>query len=199
MYSTHQPMIAQYAMQSPQHLFDVGLFVQATINQHLEQCALVMDSLRQDGLDSRFLTATKKRAVVALAAQSQTLYDLVLAYDGSDAALLHLFRTLVELPGFGIVKAGFWLQLVLGDVGCMDRHNLRLYGLQDKTFSHIPASADGLTAKLRTYMALCASVGSQALWDTWCTTVSRLRPRVFPTPDSVSAWHVTCLIPDAAL
>lgn len=195
MYAEHQPQIATYARRSPQHLFDIGMFVQATITQHFEACKDICASIRAEGTTSKYLSTTKRRAYVALAAQAQDLYDLVLAYDAAPRpdAVLQLFRTLVELPGFGIVKAGFWLQLVLGEAGCMDRHNLRLYGLQEHAFARIPASAEGLTAKLRSYMAVCATIGTATLWNQWCTTVSLLRPHRFPTPDSVSAWHLTCL------
>lgn len=196
MYATHQPIIAQYARISPRHLFDIGMFVQATINQHFELCQESCASIRHEGIESKYLSKTKQRAYVALAEHAQELYDAVLAYDTapSHKALLDLFRRIVELPGFGIVKAGFWLQLVIGEVGCMDRHNLRLYGLQENAFSRVPASAEGLTAKLKAYMAVCAQIGSETLWNQWCTHVSLLRPKRFPTPDSVSQWHVTCIL-----
>lgn len=194
MYAEHQPRIAAYARASAHNLMDVGLFVQATINQQFEIVGHVMGSLRADGRDSKFLSAQKKRAIDALAAHGEELYARVLAYDGSEEALLALFRRIVELPGFGIVKAGFWLQLVLGEVGCMDRHNLRHYGLQANAFSRIPASAEGLTAKLRSYRAVCQAIGAETLWNQWCHMVSLLRPAAFPTAESVSAWHLTCIL-----
>jgi len=54
-----------------------------------------------------------------------------------------VLRGIVELPGFGVVKAGFWVQLACGSVGCLDRHNLRRAGLRENTFERIPASAEG--------------------------------------------------------
>lgn len=59
------------------------------------------------------------------------------------------------------VKGGFVLQLTIGDLGCIDSVNKRLYGL------------DTVTTSPTKYAQLCADLGgSVALWAQWCNAVA---------------------------
>lgn len=197
MYTTDQNCIAAFAERSPWHLRQVGLFVQATIQQHFEQVPLVMQDYAVAGRDSKHLSTQKRRAYDALTAEAIGFYDDLATYNGESEYLL---RRIVELPGFGIVKAGFLVQLLVGDIGCLDRHSLRAAGMDERGFNRTPASAEALNTRLHVYAQLCRSLGgAERLWDNWRAYVSILRPKSFPTPEHVSQWHCHCLGLDTIL
>jgi hypothetical protein len=198
MYAKHSEMIRSFARISPWHLRQVGLFVQATINQHFEQVPALMADMAETGRECKYFTANKRRAFDALIGEAQNLFDLVKRHDAGDVATVDVLRAIVELPGFGIVKAGFWVQLALGEVGCLDRHHLRMAGMREGTFTRIPASAEALTTRLSVYVATCEALGGcEKLWDQWCTGMSVLKPQYFPTAEDVSRLHVSCIVQEA--
>jgi hypothetical protein len=199
MYADDQPRIAAYALASPQGLYDTGCFVLATINQHFEYVPGVLRTMREEGKTSKRLSPNTRRGMEALASEAQGLYDDMTSWHRErrtdpHGIAEHTILRYVQLPGFGIVKAGFMAQLGLGVGGCLDRHNLRQAGLKESAFERIPASAEGLHAKVTTYIQTCKAMGgSEVLWDRWCTHVSVLRPHVFPDAEAVSTFHVTCI------
>ena len=204
-YTPDQQVISTWALESPRQLFEVGLFIQCTINTHFEQVPGMMAEARQEGRNSKYWNPTKRRAYDALLSESQSLWhdfrwwhtrrqDTGDNADITEAAIARL----VDLPGFGIVKAAFMAQLVLGLGGCLDRHNLRKAGLDERIFQRIPSTAEGLHARIKTYVQTCLALGgSEALWNQWATMLSVARPASFPTADHVSRWHVTCLCGDS--
>jgi hypothetical protein len=197
MYNPDAYQIADFAAESPINTFRVGLFVISTINQHFERVPYLLADYGQYGAYSRHYMGWQHAAIADLAFRQGELHTQVLSWRDKGKRSRHkALRTMVEYSGFGIVKASFFIQLVLPDcgIGCLDRHNLRLYGLSETAFSSIPQSTSGLTHKINTYLALCDRLGgSESLWDKWCSYVSALRPHVFETADSVSKLHVECI------
>mgnify|MGYP003693776155 CR=1 FL=1 len=108
------------------------------------------------------------------------------------AQSLHCLRQLIEIPHIGIVKAGFILQLVRGEVGCLDRHNLRAAGIHERAFNSVPQSTEGLTLKLRTYIGLSAHSSGHLRTSGIPGVRSSLRkyPQHFPDAQAVSWAHV---------
>ncbi len=198
MYKPDAYTIADFAAEKPENAFRVGLFVISTINQHFEQVPYMLNDYGRNGTLSAQYMAWQKRGIEELAEQQSTLWDNVRAWQRVGKRSRHkALRHMVEYTGFGIIKASFFIQLVLPDcgIGCLDRHNLRLYGLKASAFSSIPTSTAGLTQKINTYLALCDRLGGSAsLWNKWCGYVSSIRPNVFPTPESVSRLHVQCIL-----
>jgi hypothetical protein len=140
------------------------------------------------------LRGVQKQAIEAFAEHALWLHDQLLDDALRPAALI---RAVVEMPGFGITKAAFVAQLVLPDagVGCLDRHHLRRLGLKENLFAYTPVGAEFLTSRIAAYLQLCQVLGGAAvLWDDWCHYLSLLRPKVFPTADSVSKLHVQCIV-----
>jgi len=197
MYAEDCPRIADFALKSPQNFFRVGAFVQATISQHFEQVPRLMRGLDRDGLECGGFTRNGKNALAALTSEQERLHAMLPFWRESLDGECCVLRELVQLPGFGIVKAGFFAQLLLpwGDIGCLDRHNLRLYGLAENAFARIPASAEGLDKKIRVYLEVCQDLGgSEKLWDAWCHYMAALRPKSFPDAETVSKLHVQCIV-----
>ena len=66
--------IREYAQQGPQQLFRVGLFVQATINQHFEHVPTVMADFDLYGLDAKYFSEQQRYALSTLASESGRLH-----------------------------------------------------------------------------------------------------------------------------
>ena len=192
MYATHQPLIAHYAASSPQALSDVLIFVQATINQHFYRVPTIVEDIRERGIESRFLNRVKKASLTHIKAHERELHQLFCTSVGCDADAL--VKHIVEYPGFGIVKAGFVVQLVVGMSGCLDVHNLRRLGLNKNAFRIDSCSTEALTTRVKLYNSICHDIGTGTLWDDWCTLVAGLYPTWFNSPEHVSQLHVDCII-----
>jgi hypothetical protein len=124
--------------------------------------------------------------------------------------LAHVYLT--DLPGIGLAKAGFILQMIWGLGGCIDSENQKLYsaklgfdvvaGTIDKGASH-----ETKLATVRQYQALvdvCSgggATGSATMWDAWCAYIAAKKVAQIttakksswtgplPTADDVSALH----------
>lgn len=198
MYNPDAHTIAEFAAQKPENAFRVGLFVISTINQHFERVPFMLDDWAQFGMQSAQYMRWQKKGISELAATQDTLHSQVLAWQKQGKRARHkALRHMVERTGFGVIKAAFYVQLVLPDcgIGCLDRHNLKMYGLSPTAFSAIPTSVSGLTHKINTYLALSDRLGgSESLWNNWCNYLAAIRPHVFACGEEVSRLHVTCMV-----
>jgi hypothetical protein len=198
MYADHCPLIADFALQKPENLFKVGLFVQCTINQHFEFVPGIIEDFESFGFQTKRLMRWQKHSIKVLLDEQERLHMALLRWRKAGRSGPHkAIRTLVELPGYGIAKAAFFAQLLLPytHVGCLDRHNLRLAGLAERAFGHTPTSVEGLTRKINTYLGICKELGgSKVLWDTWCNHLAQIRPYVFASGEVVSRLHVECIM-----
>jgi hypothetical protein len=187
MYADDQARIADHA-QTPQGFADVITFVISTINRHFYAVGDVVSDVRLHGIeDNKYLTPLQKKAVRFVRAHAEAFYDIPQRYPDDIDAL----RALTELPGIGIVKAGFVLQLVAGRTGCLDRWNMRILGLNEKTFQRVPVSAEALTIKLNLYVQTVRAMGTCAqLYDGWCALIAAQYPLHFSSADDVSQKHV---------
>jgi hypothetical protein len=187
MFSEHATTIAKYAAESPENLFDVMRFVVATINRTFYTVPQVMAALRKTGT-SKALTGVQKRAIAEYWTRRQEIFDNV--YDVPiEQALLYL----VTLPGLGIPKAGFVLQLARGRVGCLDTWNLRRFGLDAKQFNH-NCSATRLLERIRSYILICEDYGTARLWDEWCELIALRYPTKFTDAEQVSRLHQELIV-----
>jgi hypothetical protein len=185
-YTPDQSIIAAHA-DSPDGLVDVITFVITTVNQRFHYVGNILETVHTQGLDAcKALTGSQKRGIAFCVMHARELRTELRC-----GSVLHCLRQLIEIPHIGIVKAGFILQLVRGEVGCLDRHNLRAAGIHERAFNSVPQSTEGLTLKLRTYIGLCTQLGTPAhLWDTWCALIARKYPQHFPDAQAVSWAHV---------
>ena len=196
MYSEHQPLIADYALSHPHRTFRTALFVLSTINRHFERVPAVMHAYDTLGITSRYFTRWQRSAIVQLFQDSQRLYLLSHMWAKQEVPVERALHTLVRMPGFGMVKGGFYLQLVCPNspVGCLDRWHVRRLNV---TLPPVPPTIKSplLMQHITQYVSLCrANGGAARLWDDWCEVLSTKRPKSFPTPESVSKQHVSCII-----
>jgi len=198
-YNPDALLIADFAAQSPENTFRVGLFVLSTINQHFEYVPGILKNYEKYGIACKNYTRNTKRAIADLITEQETLYRKVQHWKTLPYPEHTALRQMVEHRGFGFVKAAFFIQLVLPHIrlGCLDRHNIAMYGLSPRAFSATPASVHGLTSKVNIYLALCEQLGgSEVLWNNWTHYMSTIRPHVFPSADHVSKLHVQCILGD---
>lgn len=181
MYKTHALACQDYALQSPDNFMDTAVMVSLSIQQKWSHVGRQMFDVRQNSDRSRFLWGNKGKTYKHLASHKHKLYAQTLAiansYKTDDEKALSLMKSYLRIKGLGVPKAGFLCQLTLGLVGCMDTHNLKRYGLDEKMFKlnpepKTPKALDSNTQKLIQYINLCHGIGTENLWDTWCNSLS---------------------------
>jgi hypothetical protein len=107
---------------------------------------------------------------------------------------------LAEIPGLGLPKSGFVMQMIWGQGGCIDSENEKIFsaeqGREIKAGTiNKDASEAARLATIREYQALvltCSGASSAAMWDRWCAYIAHKAPstRAGVTADDVSALHV---------
>jgi hypothetical protein len=107
----------------------------------------------------------------------------------------NLLIEFLQIPGMGLVKAGFLCQIFNGTVGCIDTHNIKLYDIPLNVLRYnYEAKAETQSAKVRQYVELCNGLGgSHALWSRWCDYVAKVRPFNWSSGAEVSHFHVAVI------
>ena len=183
MYINHAKAIQDYAKQSSNNLVDVITMVVLSIQQPWLSVGDQMADVKQNGLDSKFLWGNKRKAYTYITKRKDFIHNQYLAVINSnksdDDKAYSLMNIFLRVKGLGMVKAGFVCQLSAGLVGCIDLHNIRLYGIDEKVLK-LPKSLK--TKKLRDdrinkYISICHNIGTENLWDTWCDYLSTKSPK----------------------
>ena len=95
-----------------------------------------MADVKQNGLDSKFLWGNKRKAYTYITKRKDFIHNQYLAVINSnksdDDKAYSLMNIFLRVDGLGMVKAGFVCQLSAGLVGCIDLHNIRLYGIDER-------------------------------------------------------------------
>ena len=203
MFLSHQPPIGQYARQSPDNLLDVLTFVQLTIRQPLHTVPAAMRNVRAEQDDSHYLWGFKAEAFRYASKHRTVIYsDALNLFNLADPArseseLLDYFAT---MQGFGLVKAGFMLQLCFGLVGCIDSHNLEQYRLRPRApmfeaWAYKQASLRHRQTLRNDYLHICRSLGGPCLlWDKWCNYVANRHTGLYRDAFQVSKLHCDAIL-----
>ena len=178
-----------YAQRDADALNRSALFVLATIQQLLETVPVALTDMVERGVLSRFAWGHKAKGVEYLAAHNAEFYRAAIAARDDPVELLHVF---LHVPGFALVKAGFLCQIFAGSVGCIDLHNVKIYGVSIGDVRYRLECKPATLAKKRVqYVALCESLGGAApLWSRWCDYVATLRPKNWADGAEVSKFHI---------
>ena len=194
MYNRDARVIQDYVKHGGADAFvHVGQFVLLTIRQPLHRVAADLAAAR-DG-DRRPLWGSKAAGFDYLAEHGEALYADVMALEGDiDAQLARV----ADVPGLGLVKAGFVLQLAFGVSGCLDSHNINRLGLDAKVLTLAKNASPKLRAKkAAAYNALCEQLGgTEILWNDWCEYAyahGRGNASRYVDGDDVSREHVRAL------
>lgn len=186
MYQNHQPNIEKFARKNPDNFAQVVLFVSATIQQMFHTVPAIVEDVRERGLDSKHLWGSKKDTWRFTLENKDMLFEAVF----SDMDLEDKLLSIAEIPGIGLVKAGFVLQLCTGEVGCLDVHNLRRFGLNAQTFKLGKVKYLTARKKATLYLNTCVQCGgSETLWDEWCQLIADKYPQRWRSAHDVSQAH----------
>lgn len=174
MYSIHAKAIQDYAKESSDNLADVITMVVLSIQQPWSAVGKQMADVKLNGRNSKFLWGNKGRTYDYITKRKGFIFNQFLAVinsNKSDADKAYsLMNIFLRIDGLGMVKAGFVCQLTAGLVGCIDLHNIRLYGIDEKVLK-LPKSLKSKhirDEKINKYISICHNIGTENLWDTWC-------------------------------
>lgn len=102
-----------------------------------------------------------------------------------------MLRTMLRVPGIGLAKGGFMLQMCYGLSGCLDTHNVTRFGLPERRYASGHKDTD--TRRASEYNEVCARLGGTAeLWDTWCEYLAERDGR-YLSAQEVSRLHLAPL------
>ncbi len=199
MYKTDAKAIAAYAMSSPGGLMDVVEFTLLTIRQPLQAVVKQRQDIRAKGAASAFLFGSKRDGWRWAQDNKAYLWRVakdILARPNDAERKADLIQHFMQVPGLGMVKAAFVVQMIGGKTACIDSHNLTRLGL--------PASAVKVSSKLKpetvrakvlAYVGMCDDTGgAEYWWDTWCEYVAGRRGSPLKTGEAVSAYHVEAVV-----
>jgi hypothetical protein len=167
----------QYAQQSPDNMMDVGMMVVLSIQQNWLGVGDQLNDVNANGINSKFLWGNKINTYLYFRDNSQQLYNdamvVINSKDSDRVKAQELMEIFLRVTGLGIPKAGFMCQLMAGLVGCMDVHNIKMYGLEPNSLSisKNPKTSRGVEAnnkKVLAYIDLCHDIGTEQLWNNWC-------------------------------
>ena len=183
MYSVHAKAIQDYAKQSSDNLVNVITMVVLSIQQPWIAVGDQMADVKQHGINSKFLWGNKRRAYEYITKRKDFIHNQYLAVINSSKSdtekAYSLMKIFLRVDGLGMVKAGFVCQLSAGLVGCIDLHNIRLYGIDEKILK-LPKSLksqDKRDEKINKYISICHNIGTENLWNTWCDYLSTKSPK----------------------
>ncbi len=178
MYSVHAKAIQDYAQKSSDNLADVIIMVVLSIQQPWKNVGLQMADVKLNGRASKFLWGNKGRTYEYVMKRKGFIFNQFLAVVNSNKSdsdkAYSLMNIFLRIDGLGMVKAGFVCQLSAGLVGCIDLHNIRLYGIDEKILK-LPKSLkskDIKDEKINKYISICHNIGTENLWDTWCNSLA---------------------------
>lgn len=196
MYAEHVPTIA-HAMREDLDTFKRGvLFAILSIRQPIRNVPAMLDDVERESASSVYLFGHKRKAYAWLQVNAERLWLHLKCDAGApepEASRAALHR-LIEVPGLGVVKAGFVAQLMGFDIACLDSRNVTRQGREPRAYRLDPRDMQGGRRK-RIVDAYVADVGGQAAeyWDAWCEYVA---PFHGLEAFEVSALHLAILSDD---
>lgn len=195
------PVINAYMQKSEMHMQDGIMFVVLSIKTPFHTMSKQMQDYRKHGLSSKYVWGFKKQTLEYLLENRADLYKRLMAASRLDVSKGTRDRLMMEMltqvPGLGLVKAGFVMQMMFGRVGCIDVHNARRFRKvtpKDLTFSPTAKFATRLQ-KIDNYIDICKGHRStEKLWDQWCDLIADKHCNHFQSGWDVSKYHLEALI-----
>lgn len=194
MYAEHVPVIAS-AMRGDVATFERGvLFAICSIRQPVINVPAQIDDVERERAESIYLIGHKRAAYQYLVTHREALWRDVcsIALDNPAGAIARL----CDIPGIGIVKAGFIAQMLGFDVACIDTRNIQRDGRNPRAYRSDGEARKRTPAFQRKIARYVADVGGRAAhyWDAWCNEVG---PIYHLTGEAMSALHADAICGDA--
>lgn len=193
MYAEDQSRIEEWC-RNPDKLMTVALMVLLSIRMQWVGVGTQMASVRELGVDSPCLWGFKLDGYKYLRDNKVELYRAVREYRAGKTYLDDLLREFLKVPGLGLPKAGFLAQLVVGEAGCLDMHNIARFDLDSKVWvirkrKDTADQVQEIDNKIALYLKLIDLCGgTEKLWNEWCEHLND-KVGTFYNADDVSRRH----------
>lgn len=168
MYAQHVPLIAAYMRSSPRAFVRGAMFAVLSARMPFIRVPSQLERLEKVGEKSPDLFSWKLNAYRYIKRHAkQLLADC--SQDDTRAAL----AAICKVPGMGLVKGGFVLQLMGHDVACLDTRNIQREERNPRAYRSDGAKHKTTKAFQRKLDRYLADVGGKAqhYWDVWCCYV----------------------------
>jgi hypothetical protein len=195
MYARDQAEIERWC-KNPDKVVLVGAMVLASIR--MQWVGVGTQLARIQSGDLAPLWGWKAAGYEYLQSNKRVLYRTVRDLRAGRISERAFLRQWIKVPGLGLPKAGFVMQITCGKGGCLDMHNVERYGL-DASAWQVPKRKD-LAAQMQAiddtinhYLSLCDLCGgTEYLWDEWCRILAA-KVGTIADADDASRRHVTYL------
>tara|TARA_R100001377_G_C3165811_1_gene101254 strand:- start:158 stop:772 length:615 start_codon:yes stop_codon:yes gene_type:complete len=199
MYNVDQKAISKLARNSIEFCTWLIVMVLVSIRTPWINIVKNMEKVKKDGANATILNnKSKNKGYRYIKSHAKQLHETIFNdYMTTEEKLV----ALCDIPNIALVKAGFILQLCLGEVGCIDCHNASKHGV-DLGKLKVGSNAT-LATKLRkakVYNDVCKKAGgSRKLWDTWCTdryesSIKNASGNAFTSARHVSLQHLDAIV-----
>ena len=194
MFNLHQKAIQNACIDNPETIAQVMITTINSIRTHWYLVGGMNDDVNRLGLDSRYLNnAVKSKAFKYIHRNKKAICQRFNDYRQGKIDLPDLLLYIAECPNLGLPKAGFVIQFVLGEIGCLDSHNMARFGLNPSAFKFgANASYSLMRKKAELYIDTCG--GSENLWNTWCDYLASINPNKYNNGFHVSELHVDFIL-----
>jgi hypothetical protein len=192
MYASHVPQIAA-AMRADQATFCRGvMFAVLSARVQFPRVPAQCKELTARKASAACLWGWKFDAYAYMTEHANTLYGTVAPENDTAKALWNVTR----IPGMGIVKGAFVLQMLGHDIACLDVRNIVKDGRSPRTYrADGEARKDGPAFRRKIDRYITDTQGkAQFYWDRWCTEVAA---DYASTPERISELHLTSIVPRA--
>jgi hypothetical protein len=190
MYAEHVPIIA--AGMRDNHITFVrgALFAVLSARVPFQRVPELLADVDRNGSQAQSLFAWKWDAYAHLTEHGEQLWgSLCRSTDIADA-----LWSVTRVPGVGIVKGAFILQLMGFDVACLDTRNIKREGRNPRAYrsdGEAGKATPAFRAKIDRYIADCGG-RAQEYWDTWCNDLGQ---QYGTSGEDISRRHLTAIIP----
>ena len=196
MYNLHATEIQSFAQKSANNLEAVILMVALSIQRRWNTVGKQMEDVKAKGHESKYLWGNKFKTYKYLQRHKHFMFAQFKAVINSsrdnEYKALKLMEIFLRIDGLGLAKAGFVCQLTAGLVGCIDTHNIRMYGIDIKHLKYSPNVKCHIKRKfkIKSYINICNNIGTEHLWNNWCNYLAAKSPKSWRDGYHVSAAHV---------
>lgn len=196
MYRKHQAQVQAW-VRNEDRLVDCALMVLLSIRM---QWTGVGNQLRRvRGGDMRPLWGVKRAGYEYLQANKRVLYRTVRDLRAGRISERAFMRQWIKVPGLGLPKAGFVMQLTCGKGGCLDMHNVERYGLDARVWTvpkrvNVADQMQAIDDTINLYLSTCRLCGGVSyLWNEWCRILAA-KVGTYQGPEDVSRRHIEYLL-----
>src|SRR5665213_1268982 len=194
MYDNHVPVISAAMRASPDTFARGCMFAILSARVQFHRVPGDLLDLDRDKHECRALWSWKGAAYAYIEANKAQLWRDTLAEIDPAKAILVLTR----VPGLGLVKAAFVLQLAGYDVACLDVRNIVTDKRNPRAYRSDGEARKGLPSFARKAARYVADTEGRArfYWDRWCHEVAASYGM---TPEECSALHLSIVPRDFRL